>query len=194
MHYVTAKGILSAKNGMNLYRGCSHGCIYCDSRSNCYHIEHDFEDIEVKENAIDLLENALKRKRKKCMIGTGSMTDPYIPLELEIGNVRKALSLIYEYGYGFTVITKSNRIMRDIDLLEKINKKTKCVVQMTLTTYADDPELFFLDKLVCGRAADVEYGCDLLHGVCPGLRQRLFLLAIHSNLHILCLVKLNKRV
>lgn len=138
MHYVTAKGILSAKNGMNLYRGCSHGCIYCDSRSNCYHIEHDFEDIEVKENAIDLLENALKHKRKKCMIGTGSMTDPYIPLELEIGNMRKALSLIYEYGYGFTVITKSNRIMRDIDLLEKINKKTKCVVQMTLTTYDEE--------------------------------------------------------
>lgn len=135
MHYVTAKGILSAKNGMNLYRGCSHGCIYCDSRSKCYHMEHDFEDIEVKENAIDLLENALKQKRKKCMIGTGSMTDPYIPLELKIGNVRKALSLIYEYGYGFTVITKSNRIMRDIDLLQKINQKTKCVVQMTLTTY-----------------------------------------------------------
>lgn len=138
MHYVTAKGILSAKNGMNLYRGCSHGCIYCDSRSNCYHMEHDFEDIEIKENAIPLLENALKRKRKKCMIGTGSMTDPYIPLELEIGYVRKALSLIYEYGCGFTVITKSNRIMRDIDLLKKINEKTKCVVQMTLTTYDEE--------------------------------------------------------
>ena len=110
MHYVTAKGILSAKNGMNLYRGCSHGCIYCDSRSNCYHMEHDFKDIEIKENAIPLLENALKRKRKKCMIGTG-LTDPYIPLELEIGYVRKALSLIYEYGCGFTVITKSNRII-----------------------------------------------------------------------------------
>lgn len=135
MHYVTAKGILSAQNGMNLYRGCSHGCIYCDSRSNCYHMEHDFEDIEIKENAIDLLENALKHRRKKCMIGTGSMTDPYIPLEIKIGNMRKALSLIYEYGYGFTVITKSNRIMRDIDLLEQINQKTKCVVQMTLTTY-----------------------------------------------------------
>ena len=84
MHYMTAKGILSAKNGMNLYRGCSHGCIYCDSRSNCYHMKHDFEDIEIKENAIELLENALKHKRKKCMIGTGSMTDPYIPLEVEI--------------------------------------------------------------------------------------------------------------
>ena len=138
MHFVTAKGILSSKNGMNLYRGCSHGCIYCDSRSKCYHMEHEFEDIEVMENAIDLLEYALKHKRKKCMIGTGSMTDPYIPLEMEIGNVRKALSLIYEYGYGFTVITKSNRILRDLDLLKKINEKTKCVVQMTLTTYDEN--------------------------------------------------------
>lgn len=138
MHLVKAKGILSPKNGMNLYRGCSHGCIYCDSRSKCYHMEHDFEDIEVKENAIDLLEYALTHKRKKCMIGTGSMTDPYIPLEMEIGNVRRALHLIYEHGFGFTVITKSDRILRDLDLLQKINEKTKCVVQMTLTAYDED--------------------------------------------------------
>ena len=138
MHFVKAKGILSAKNGMNLYRGCSHGCIYCDSRSKCYHMEHTFEDIEVKENAVELLEDALARKRKKCMIGTGSMTDPYIPLEMKLGNVRKTLELIYEYGFGFTVITKSDRILRDLDLLQKINDKTKCVVQMTLTTYDED--------------------------------------------------------
>ena len=135
MHFVKAKGILSSKNGMNLYRGCSHGCIYCDSRSRCYHMEHAFEDIEVKENAIELLEYALLHKKKKCMIGTGSMTDPYIPLEMEIGNVRKALHLIYKYGFGFTVITKSDRILRVLDLLQQINEKTKCVVQMTLTTY-----------------------------------------------------------
>lgn len=134
MHFVKAKGILSAKNGMNLYRGCSHGCIYCDSRSKCYHMEHAFEDIEVKENAIELLEDALARKRKKCMIGTGSMTDPYIPLEMKLENVRKALELICAQGFGFTVITKSDRILRDLDLLQKINEKTKCVVQMTLTT------------------------------------------------------------
>ena len=101
-------------------------------------MEHAFEDIEVKENAIDLLEYALTHKRKKCMIGTGSMTDPYIPLEMEIGNMRKALNLIYEHGFGFTVITKSNRILRDLDLLQKINQKTKCVVQITLTTYDED--------------------------------------------------------
>lgn len=138
VHFVKAKGILSQNNGINLYRGCLHGCIYCDSRSNCYHMEHDFEDVEVKENAIELLENALRRKKKKCMIGMGSMTDPYIPLEMELGNVRKALLLIEKYGFGFSVITKSNRILRDIDLLKKINDKSKCVVQMTLTTSDDD--------------------------------------------------------
>ena len=138
MHFVNAKGILSAKNGMNLYRGCSHGCIYCDSRSKCYHMGHDFEDIEIKANAIELLEKALKRKRTKCMLGTGSMTDPYIPLESEIGNVRKALSLVEQYGFGFTLITKSSRVLKDLDLLKSINAKTKCVVQMTLTTYDED--------------------------------------------------------
>ena len=138
MHFVHEKGILSAKNGMNLYRGCSHGCIYCDSRSSCYHIEHDFEDIEVKENAIELLENALLRKRSKCMLGTGSMTDPYIPLETELQNVRKALLLAEQYGFGFTLITKSSRVLRDIDLLKRINEKTKCVIQMTLTTFDEN--------------------------------------------------------
>ena len=135
MHFVTAKGILSAQNGMNLYRGCSHGCIYCDSRSKCYHMEHAFEDIEVKENAIALLEHALIQKKKKCMIGTGSMTDPYIPLEMELEYVRKALYLVDKYGFGFTAITKSDRVLRDLDFLQRINEKTKCVVQMTLTTY-----------------------------------------------------------
>ena len=148
MHYVKAKGILSPKNGMNLYRGCSHGCIYCDSRSKCYHMDHAFEDIEIKENAIELLEDALRRKRQKCMIGTGAMTDPYIPLEMELGYVRKALSLIYEYGFGFTVITKSDRILRDLDLLQKINRRTKCVVQMTLTTY-DETLCKMLEPNVC---------------------------------------------
>ena len=123
---------------MNLYRGCTHGCIYCDSRSKCYHMEHAFEDVEVKENAIILLENTLKRKRLKCMLSTGSMTDPYIPLEDEFSSVRKALSLAYKYGFGFTLITKSNRVLKDLDLLKAINEKTKCVVQMTLTTYDED--------------------------------------------------------
>ena len=138
MHYVTAKGILSSKNGMNLYRGCQHGCIYCDSRSECYHMDHDFEDIEVKENALVLLEDALRRKRKPCMIGTGSMSDPYMPLEDELQYTRKALELIHRYGFGASLITKSDRVLRDLDLLKAINDKTKCVVQMTLTTYDED--------------------------------------------------------
>lgn len=138
MHFVTAKSILSAKNGMNLYRGCTHGCIYCDSRSMCYHMEHPFEDIEVKENAVELLEDTLRRKRKKCMIGTGSMTDPYIPLERDLGYLRKSLESVEKYGFGFTLITKSADVLRDLDLLKKINDKTKCVVQMTLTTADDD--------------------------------------------------------
>lgn len=155
MHYVKAKGILSAKNGMNLYRGCSHGCIYCDARSKCYHIEHDFEDIEVKENAIELLENSLKRKRKKCMLATGSMTDPYIPIEKEIKNVHRALSLAYQYGFGFTLITKSNLILRDLELLKAINKKSKCVVQMTLTTY-DEQLCKMIEPNVCTTKARFE--------------------------------------
>lgn len=135
MHYVKASGILSSKNGMNLYRGCLHGCIYCDSRSSCYRMQHRFEDIEVKENAIELLEAALKRKRSKCMIATGCMSDPYMPLEEDLGYTRKALLLVERYGFGVTLITKSSRVLRDIDLLTRINDRTKCVIQMTLTTY-----------------------------------------------------------
>ena len=138
MHYTESKGILTAKNGMNLYRGCSHGCIYCDSRSKCYQFTHDFEDIEVKSNALVLLEDALRRKRKKCMIGTGSMTDTYVPLEKELEHVRKTLMLVERYGFGFTVITKSDLILRDLDILKRINEKTKCVVQMTLTTFDEE--------------------------------------------------------
>lgn len=135
MHEVQAKGILSAENRMNIYRGCSHGCIYCDSRSKCYQMDHAFEDIEVKANAPALLEDALRRKRKKCMIGTGAMTDPYIPLEMERGLVRECLSIIDKYGFGVSLITKSDRVLRDLDILKSINEKAKCVVQMTLTTY-----------------------------------------------------------
>ena len=149
MHYVNAKGILSPRGGMNLYRGCSHGCIYCDSRSKCYHMEHEFEDIEVKGNAIELLEDALRRKRSRCMLSTGAMTDPYIPLEKELENTRKALELAYRYEFGFTMITKSSLVLRDLELLKAINEKTKCVVQMTLTTY-DEELCRKIEPNVCG--------------------------------------------
>ena len=135
MHFVKVKGILSSKNGMNLFRGCTHGCIYCDSRSKCYQMNHSFEDIEVKENSIELLEDRLKRKRKKCMIGMGSMTDSYINEELKLNYTRQAIEIINKYGFGLTLITKSSNIIRDLDLLKAINSKIKCVVQMTLTTY-----------------------------------------------------------
>lgn len=138
MHFVKVKGILSQNNGMNIYRGCSHGCIYCDSRSRCYGFTHAFEDIEVKENAPELLEHALRKKRKKCMIGTGAMCDPYLHIEEKLRLTRKCLELIDQYEYGVAVLTKSARILRDMDLLESINKKTKAVVQMTLTTYNED--------------------------------------------------------
>ena len=138
MHYIKAKGILSARNGMNLYRGCQHGCIYCDARSRCYQLNHVFEDIEVKENAMELLEAALRSKRKLCMIGTGAMTDPYIPLESRLGLTRQALELIERYGFGVTILTKSHRILRDMDILQRINDRAKVVVQMTLTTCDED--------------------------------------------------------
>ena len=137
MHFVKAKGILSSDNGMNLYRGCLHGCIYCDSRSKCYRMDHAFEDIEVKENALELLEASLKRKRSPCMIGTGAMTDPYIPIERQLKLTRGTLELIGKYGFGIAIQTKSADILRDLDLLKSINEKTKAVVQMTLTTYDD---------------------------------------------------------
>ncbi|MDE7265854.1 MAG: radical SAM protein, partial [Lachnospiraceae bacterium] len=135
MHYIKSKGILSASNGMNVYRGCTHGCVYCDSRSVCYGMKHDFEDIEVKQNAPELLEMALKSKRKKCMIGTGAMSDPYNHYEEELKITRRCLEIIDRYEYGLAILTKSNRILRDLDLLQSINEKAKCVVQMTLTTY-----------------------------------------------------------
>ena len=135
MHFVQAKSILSPKNGMNLYRGCQHGCIYCDARSLCYQMNHPFEDIEVKENALPLLEQALKAKRKKCMIGTGAMSDPYMPLEEKLQLTRGALELIHRYGFGVAIQTKSCRILRDLELLKAINDQNKAVVQMTLTTY-----------------------------------------------------------
>ncbi|MDR1643394.1 MAG: radical SAM protein [Clostridiales bacterium] len=138
MHYADYKTILSAQNGFNLYRGCTHGCIYCDSRSECYQMDHDFEDIEVKRNAVSILDAQLKKKRTPCMVGTGAMSDPYIPLEEELNVTRQCLELIANYGFGLTIQSKSARILRDLDLFKEINKKTKCVVQLTVTTFNDD--------------------------------------------------------
>ena len=138
MHDIEARAILSPKNGMNLYRGCQHGCIYCDSRSRCYHLDHRFEDVAVKANGIALLTAALKRKRRPCMIGTGSMSDPYTPVEEERQMTRRALEVIEKYGCGISILTKSDRILRDMDLLVRIHRRSKAVVQMTLTTMDDE--------------------------------------------------------
>ena len=158
MHFVEAKGILTANSGqcgMNIYRGCSHGCIYCDSRSKCYHFTHAFEDIEVKQNAPELLEKALRSKRKKCMIGTGAMSDPYMHIEEELRLTRKCLEVIKQYGFGVAIQTKSDRILRDIELLDEINKSAKCVVQMTLTTY-DDELCKIIEPNVCNTKRRIE--------------------------------------
>ncbi len=167
-HEVKAKGILSAGGGMNLYRGCSHGCIYCDSRSACYQMDHDFEDIEVKANSLELLEEALRRKRTKCMIGTGSMSDPYMPLEQELGYTRRALELIAKYRFGATLITKSDLVLRDLDLLQQIHRQTKAVVQMTLTT-ADDGLCRVIEPGVCTTSRRVEVLKELQRAGIPAV-------------------------
>ena len=158
MHFVDAKGILTNSGGhvgMNIYRGCSHGCIYCDSRSKCYQFTHAFEDIEVKRNAPELLEQALRSRRQKCMIGTGSMSDPYMHCEEQLGLTRKCLEIIRQYGFGVAIQTKSDRILRDIDLLDEINRASKCVVQMTLTTY-DDALCKIVEPNVCSTKRRIE--------------------------------------
>ncbi|MBR6223352.1 MAG: radical SAM protein [Lachnospiraceae bacterium] len=158
MHFVDAKGILSGNGGylgMNIYRGCTHGCIYCDSRSKCYQFTHPFEDIEVKQNAPELLFKTLKSKRKISMIGTGAMSDPYMHCEEELGLTRKCLEIIRDLGFGVAIQTKSDRILRDIDILDEINKNTKAVVQMTLTTY-DDELCSIVEPNVCNTKRRIE--------------------------------------
>jgi DNA repair photolyase len=148
MHYKEYKSILSPQNGMNIYRGCTHGCIYCDSRSKCYQMQHDFEDIEVKTNAPEMLEAVLRKKRKKGIIGTGAMTDSYMPLEAKLQYTRRCLEVIDKYGFGLAIQTKSNLILRDLDILKSINQKAKCMVQMTLTTY-DEKLCRIIEPGVC---------------------------------------------
>ena len=122
---------------MNLYRGCQHQCIYCDSRSECYQIEDFNHSVLVKANAIPLLQHELAGKRVVGTIGTGSMNDPYMPLEAETRLTRRALEVIAEAGFPVHVITKSDLVLRDIDLLEQIGRKSYAAVTFTVTT-ADD--------------------------------------------------------
>lgn len=175
MHFIQAKSLLSRNNGMNVYRGCTHGCIYCDSRSRVYQMNHAFEDIAVKENAPELLDAALSRKKKKCMIGFGSMSDPYIPLERELKMTQRCLEIISQHRFGVSLITKSDLVLRDIDLLSEIHEKAKAVVSVTLTT-ADDALCKKIEPHVCitSRRAEVlsalhDAGLPTVAWLCPFL-------------------------
>jgi DNA repair photolyase len=129
-----AKTVLTPQNGMNIYRGCTVGCICCDPRSKCYRFAGDFEDVEVKINGPALLEKSLNSKRRRCMIGVGSMSDPYQPVEKELQLMRKCLHHIHYYGFGLAVETRSDLILRDLDYLKNISEKAKCVCIMPLNT------------------------------------------------------------
>jgi len=157
MDFIPAKTILSKVNNgqywygvdynMNLYRGCSHGCIYCDSRSNCYHIDN-FDVPKGKENALYILEKELI-KNKRGLVGIGSMSDTYNPLEKEFEQTRGALKLILKYGYGVSIDTKSNLILRDIDLLKEINKNNNVIVKFTITTPNDELSKIIEPNVCC---------------------------------------------
>lgn len=121
---------------MNLYRGCSHGCIYCDSRSDCYQIEN-FNSVRVKENAIEILQNELSRRIKRGVIGTGAMSDPYNPLEEKLMLTGQALKLADQYHFGIGIATKSKLIARDTELLKDIQKHSPVICKITITTYDD---------------------------------------------------------
>ena len=147
MEFIKTKTILTkVKNGnewygvdynMNLYRGCSHGCIYCDSRSNCYHIDN-FDVPSCKENALGILECELSKRHDKGIIGIGSMSDTYNPQEIKYEQTRGALKLISKYGYGVSIDTKSDLILRDIDILNDINSKNNVIIKFTITTPHDN--------------------------------------------------------
>ena len=157
MEFVKAKTILTkVKNGnewygidynMNLYRGCSHGCIYCDSRSDCYHIDN-FDIVKGKENMLNILENELSKKRIKGVVGIGAMSDTYNPMEIKYKQTRGALQLISKYDFGVSIDTKSNLILRDIDLLKEINSKNSVIIKFTITT-PDDNLSKIIEPKVC---------------------------------------------
>lgn len=145
IEYIPAKTIITKTKGcawfgtdynMNIYKGCCHGCIYCDSRSACYHIEQ-FDKVRAKENALPLIRDELRRKVKKGVIGTGAMSDPYNPYEKELCLTRHALELVHAYEFGIAVATKSTLVTRDTDILTDIAAQAPVMIKMTITT-ADD--------------------------------------------------------
>lgn len=147
MEFIPTKTIISSYKenpnwfglnyNMNIYKGCCHGCIYCDSRSSCYKIV-DFDRVRIKENSIEIIRKELQSKRKKGIIGTGAMSDPYNPFEEKYKLTRQALELIDEYRFGVGITTKSNLVTRDIDILKKIKMHSPVIVNMTITTFDDE--------------------------------------------------------
>lgn len=123
---------------LNIYRGCMHGCIYCDSRSECYNIENFDTDISVKINSIELLKKELKTKRYRETIGFGSTSDPYIPIEKKYELTKRALEVVQEGRYPLFLLTKSNLVLRDIELISKINKQNYACIAFTITTTDDN--------------------------------------------------------
>ncbi|MCL2406449.1 MAG: radical SAM protein [Defluviitaleaceae bacterium] len=121
---------------MNIYRGCPHGCIYCDSRSDCFQ-NKDFNTVTVKENALRIIRDDLKRKVKTGVVGTGAMSDPYNPVERELRLTRNSLELLNAFGFGASIVTKSSLITRDIDVLQDIQTHSPTIVKLSITT-ADD--------------------------------------------------------
>ncbi|MGL5150655.1 MAG: radical SAM protein [Clostridium sp.] len=122
---------------MNIYKGCCHGCIYCDSRSECYGVK-DFDRVRAKDNSTQIIRKDLKSKRNKGVIGTGAMSDPYNPFEKKYELTREALKVINENGFGASIITKSPLIKRDIDILKKIKEHSPVLCKITITTYDDE--------------------------------------------------------
>lgn len=147
MDYITAKSIISnykednnwfgSNYNMNIYKGCCHGCIYCDSRSDCYGID-SFDNVKAKENSLELIRKELKSKRKTGVISTGSMSDPYNPFEKKYNLTGRALEIINENGFGVDIATKSDLIVRDIEILKKIKEHSPVLCKLTITTIDDE--------------------------------------------------------
>ncbi|MDK2563681.1 radical SAM protein [Romboutsia sedimentorum] len=147
MEYISSKTILSTYKenldwfginyNINIYKGCCHGCIYCDSRSNCYQII-DFDRIRIKKNSTEMLKNELRSKRTKGVVGTGAMSDPYNPFEEKYMLTREALELVNENKFGISIATKSSLVTRDIDILKEIQKHSPTIIKITITTYDDE--------------------------------------------------------
>lgn len=145
MQYIPAKTIVTRTRDdswfgtdytMNIYKGCCHGCIYCDSRSDCYRVEK-FDTVRTKENALEIIRDELRRKVKTGVVGTGAMSDPYNPFEQEFSLTRHSLELIDAYGFGAAIATKSSLITRDIDILKLIRDHSPVICKITITTFDD---------------------------------------------------------